>query len=169
MATPFLGEIRIFAFNYAPKNWAQCNGQLMSIAQNQALFSLLGTTYGGNGQTTFALPDLRGRAPFHWGNGAGSNFVLGQQGGEETHALVTSEMPTHTHAVSANASSDNQGNPQNNYWANSGRNHFAGSSNAAMATAAASTAGGSQPHANLSPYLVVNICMALTGIFPSRN
>lgn len=169
MAEAFLGEIRIFAFNYAPKNWAMCNGQLMPINQNQALFSLLGTTYGGDGRVNFALPDLRGRVPFHYGASGGNSLVQGQKGGEEAHTLTLSEIPLHTHAIAAHASSSNQGNPQNNYWANSGRSLFAGTANATMSAAAGGAAGGSQPHDNHSPYLVVNICIALTGIFPSRN
>src|ERR1700730_14433149 len=119
MGTPFLSEIRIFSFNFAPKGWAQCSGQLLPINQNQALFSLLGTTFGGNGQTTFALPDLRGRVPFHNGNG----YIVGQAAGQEFHTLNTSEMPTHTHALVGNnavvggATNATQGAPTSNYWA----------------------------------------------------
>ena len=172
MGTPFLSEIRIFSFNFAPKGWAQCNGQFLPINQNQALFSLLGTMYGGNGQTTFALPDLRGRVPFHMGNG----FLEGQVGGEESHTLNTSEIPTHTHtlvgnnAVVGGATNANQGAPTNNYWANPGKNVYTtGQPNSAMSPGTVTNTGGSQPHENRSPFLVLNICIALQGAFPSRN
>ena len=171
MGTPFLSEIRIFSFNFAPKGWAQCNGQLLPINQNQALFSLLGTMYGGNGQTTFALPDLRGHVAFHIGNG----FTQGQRSGEESHTLNTSEMPTHLHVLSGNnavvgGTNATVGTPGGNYWANSGKNVYTtGSPNAAMTPATVASVGGSQPHENRSPYLVLNYCIALIGVFPSRN
>jgi len=165
MSDPFLGEVRMFGFNFPPRGWAACNGQLMPINQNQALFSLLGTTYGGNGQVTFGLPDLRGRVPFHFGGG----FVQGQTGGEENHTLITAEMPSHTHSVSANANSANQSSPASGYSANSGRGLFAPTSTGTMAPAAVGNAGSNQPHSNLSPFLVVNFCIAVQGIFPSRN
>lgn len=173
MAEPFLSEIRIFSFGSAPQGWAQCNGQLLPINQNQALFSLLGTTYGGDGTTNFALPDLRGRVPMHDGSG----FILGQRAGEEAHTLAISEMPTHTHVVqgfssfadpvTANAT---QIDPTNNLWANSGKtNYTLDSPNATMSPSAISNVGGSQPHENRSPLLTLNFCIALQGIFPSRN
>lgn len=166
MATPYIGEIKIIAWNFAPKNWALCNGQLLPINQNQALFSILGTTYGGNGQTTFALPDLRGRTPLHTGNG----FVLGQSAGEESHTLNISEIPAHSHAAVGSSNTADQSSPVNNYWAVSGSyTAFAGSPNEAMAPGAVSAAGGSQPHTNMPPYLVLNFVIALQGIFPSRN
>jgi len=166
MSEPFLGEIRIVTFNFPPKGWAFCNGQLLAINQNQALFALLGTTYGGNGQTTFALPNLQGRIPIHFGNG----FTQGQQGGEAVHTLLISEMPAHNHGVTASANPADQGSPQNTYWANESANAYSSSPpDAAMAPQAVSAAGGSQPHNNLSPYLVLNFCIALQGIFPSRN
>lgn len=152
----------MFGFDFAPRGWAACAGQLMVIAQNQALFSLLGTTYGGNGVTTFALPDLRGRTPFHMGGG----FTQGQAAGEQAHTLTQTEMPVHTHPIAANAASADQSNPQNHYWANSGQSLYAGSANAIMNPAGA---GGSQPHNNMPPFLVVNYCIAISGIFPSRN
>lgn len=172
MGTPWLSEIRIFTFNFAPKGWAACNGQLLPLNQNQALFSLLGTMYGGNGQTTFALPDLRGRVPFHMGGG----FNEGQTGGEEAHTLTTSEMPTHTHpltgnnaVVGANANAA-VGTPAGNYWANSGKTVFAtGQGNTPMSPATTTNVGGSQPHENRSPFLVLNFCICLSGAFPSRN
>lgn len=152
----------MFGFDFAPRGWATCSGQLMSIAQNQALFSLLGTMYGGNGVQTFALPDLRGRTPFHIGSG----FNQGEIGGEEAHTLTQNEMPTHTHPIAANATSADQSNPQGHYWANSGQSLYAGTANSTMNPAGA---GGSQPHENRQPYLVVNYCIAIQGIFPSRN
>ncbi len=166
MATPFLAEIRMVAFTYAPKGWALCNGQLLPINQNQALFSLLGTTYGGNGQTTFALPDLRGRSPAH----PGSEIQLGQTGGEENHTLSSSEMPAHTHAVKGDAADASAASPADNVWAAASSNPFSNSApDTALNPASVSTAGGSQPHTNQQPYLVVNFVIALQGIFPSRN
>jgi len=170
MSDPFLSEIKIVSFNFAPKGWAECNGQLLPINQNQALFSLLGTTYGGNGQTTFALPNLRGRVPFHFGNG----FNLGQSGGEDAHTLSISELPAHTHTPPAAASSVNAnaslGAPAGNFWANSGKtNYTADAPNSAMSPQSIANVGGSQPHENRSPFLVLNFCIALQGVFPSRN
>ena len=172
MSEPFLSEIRIFSFNFAPKGWAMCNGQLLPINQNQPLFSLLGTTYGGNGQTTFALPDLRGRSQLHNGN----SFVLGQAGGEENHTLSVQEMPNHIHTLT-NANNAVVGgnanatvvNPVGNFWANSGKaGYTTAGSNAQMGNATVSSLGG-QPHNNMSPFLTLNFCIALQGIFPSRN
>jgi microcystin-dependent protein len=169
MATPFIGQISMFAFNFPPRSWAQCNGQLLAIAQNQALFSLLGTTYGGNGTTTFALPDLRGRTPLHWGQGPGlSNRTLGQNGGEENHTLITTEMPAHNHLMNANSGSPTASSPSGNFAAQN-TSAYSTTSNATMNSADIGNMGGSQPHPNQSPYLVINICIALAGIFPSRN
>jgi len=169
MSEPFLSEIRIFSFIYAPRTWAQCNGQLLPINQNQALFSLLGTTYGGNGQTTFALPDLRSRVPMHEGQG----FTLGQSGGQEVHTLTTSEMPTHNHVVNAVVSASANatvGDPTSNFCANSGKsNYTTDAPNNVMFPGAITNTGGSQPHENRCPYLVLNFCIALVGIFPSQN
>src|SRR5258705_3828419 len=171
-ADPFLSEIRIFSFNYAPRSWALCNGQFLPINQNQALFSLLGTTYGGNGQTTFALPDLRGRVPFHTGNG----YLEGQAAGEEFHTLTVPEMPAHPHALTGNnavvgaANNSTAATPTSNFFANSAKNAFAtGAPNAKMSAATVTTFGGSQPHENRSPFLVLNMCICLVGAFPSRN
>jgi microcystin-dependent protein len=173
MATEqFISEIQIFAFPFAPKNWAQCNGQLMPIAPNQALFSLLGTTYGGNGTTTFALPDLRGRTPIGMGNAPGSgNYVQGQVGGEENHILAVNEMGPHNHIMMASSNAADLPNADGNLLAKAGT--AALFSTAQNATAAAGNfiglnAGG-QGHNNLQPYLVLNYCIALVGIFPSRN
>lgn len=165
MATPYLSEIRIFSFNFPPKGWALCNGQLLPINQNQALFSLLGTTYGGNGTTNFALPNLQGMVPIHQGNG----FALGQTGGEQNHTLIASEMPQHTHPASASSNVANQGVATNNFWANGNQPAYAVSPDGLMSSAAVSSVGGSQPHNNMPPYLVLTICIALQGIFPSRN
>jgi microcystin-dependent protein len=172
MAEPFLGEIRIFSFNCAPQGWAMCNGQFLLINQNQALFSLLGTTYGGNGQTTFALPNLQGRAPNHFGNA----HVLGEQGGQVVNTLTMSQMPQHVHLLSNNVAvvdaniNATQGAPTGNFWANNGKLHYSTSpGNAVMHPSAVTNVGGSQPHNNMQPYLVLNFCIALIGIFPSRN
>jgi microcystin-dependent protein len=172
MGTPYMSEIRIFSFNYAPKGWAMCNGQFLPINQNQALFSLLGTMYGGNGQTTFALPDLRGRVPFHIDNG----FTQGQAGGEEFHTVNQNELPSHTHALTGNtavvgaASNATAATPTNNFWANTGKNVYSSAApNASMSAATVTNIGGSQPHENRSPYLTLNYCIALIGTFPSRN
>lgn len=165
MATPFIGEIKIISWNYAPKGWAFCNGQLLPINQNQALFSILGTTYGGDGRTTFALPDLRGRTPLHTGNG----FILGQAGGEEAHTLSNSEMPAHNHFAVASSNAADLNTPVGNFWASAGQQVYSPTLNAAMRANAVAPVGGSQPHNNLSPLLVLNFVIALVGIFPSRN
>jgi len=172
MAEPFLSEIRIFSFNFAPKGWALCNGQFLPINQNQALFSLLGTTYGGNGQTTFALPNLQGRSQLH--NGAG--FDLGQAGGESAHTVNINEMPQHVHTLTTNMAAGGtnpnatQGAAAGKYYANSGKATWnTAQPNSAMHPSAVASTGGSQPHNNMMPYLVLNFCIALQGIFPSRN
>ena len=164
MGTPYLGEMRIFSFNFAPKGWAMCNGQTMAINQNQALFALLGTTYGGNGQTNFNLPNLQGRMPVHVGNG----IILGQVGGETAHTLNLSEMPQHTHQVMGSSTLASSGDPTGNLWA-TGNAAYGPVSNTTMNPACIPNAGGSQPHDNMSPYLVLNFCIALQGIFPTQN
>lgn len=165
MSEPFLGEIRVFSFNFPPKGWALCNGQAMPINQNQALFSLLGTTYGGNGQTTFALPDLRARSPMHMGNG----HILGERGGETTHTLSAGELPSHTHLVQASTAPGRYTQGTGHAFA-SARGHYADATAlVSMAPATGGTTGGSQPHDNMPPYLVLNFGIALQGIFPSRN
>jgi len=166
--TPFLGEIRWVAFNYAPKGWALCNGQLLPINQNQALFSLMGTTYGGNGQTNFALPNLQGRAPIHAGNG----HTWGERGGEENHTPIMSEIPAHTHTLLADPSEGNVSSPVAATPAKTaaGTPAYSGlTPNTAMKADSVSTAGGSQPHSNMKPYLTMTCIIALTGIFPSPN
>ena len=166
MSEPFLSEVRIVSFNFAPQGWALCNGQLLQINQNQALFSLLGTTYEGNGQTTFALPNLQGKLSMHTGN----NFFLGQASGEQTHTLTTTEMPTHTHVPNASSSPPNINTPANNFWAsNTGFAPYGTIPNESMSPIALTNTGGSQPHDNMAPYLVLNFIIALQGIFPSRN
>jgi len=174
MNSPFLAEIRLISFNFAPRGWAFCNGQILQISQAQALFALLGTTYGGNGITTFALPDLRGRVPMHAGQGGGlSNRTLGQQIGEEAHSLAQTEMPAHSHLPACSgAAQNNVQQPANDFWATDSANVFQGyaaTPDAQMSDAAIAASGGGQLHANLQPYLVLNAIIALTGIFPSRN
>jgi microcystin-dependent protein len=164
MAEPYLAEIRIFSFNFAPKGWAMCNGQTLNINQNQALFALLGTTYGGNGVTTFNLPNLQGRMPLH----VGSGFVLGQAAGEQNHTLVISETPLHTHTAFGSPSAASVGDPTNNLWA-AGNSAYNTASDTSMGAAALQPAGGSQPHNNMPPYGVLTFCIALVGVFPSRN
>ncbi len=164
MAEPFLAEIRIFSFSFPPKGWAACNGQLLPINQNQALFSLLGTTYGGNGITTFALPNLQGRVPVHVGN----SIVLGESAGEASHTLIASEMPAHTHPATGSSTPANLGDPTGNLWA-MGNAAYNPTPNTTMNPASVLPVGGNQPHENMSPYLTLNFCIAMQGIFPSRN
>jgi microcystin-dependent protein len=171
MADPFLGQIALLSFNFAPKGWAFCNGQLLSIAQNQALFSLLGTTYGGNGITTFALPNLQGRAAISSGQGPGlSPYTLGQVGGQAGHTLTTAEIPSHTHGA-ATASDTTQMSPQAHYWAPNITQAatYSAAPAGTMAAAAVGLSGGSQPHENMQPSLALNFCIALVGVFPSRD
>lgn len=174
---PFVAEIRIFACNFAPNGWAMCNGQIMSISQNTALFSLLGTTYGGDGRTTFALPNLQSSAPVHAGQGPGLSLRdLGENGGEESVTLQTSQMPVHTHTPNALlANPSNNSDPNGLTWANPGGrpapNYFASAvgTPVTMNASAIAPAGGSQPHNNMMPYLALNFCIALQGVFPPRG
>lgn len=165
---PFLSEIRIMGFAYAPRGWAQCNGQNLPINQNQALFALLGTTYGGNGQTTFALPDFRGRVPMHVGL---QTHTLGERAGEQTHTLTISELPMHVHATMASNNAGSTDDPANNLLGNSAPNTLFGPTQSltAMNPSTVSNVGGSQAHNNMQPYLVLNFCIALQGLFPSQN
>ncbi|WP_342559308.1 tail fiber protein [Metasolibacillus sp. FSL K6-0083] len=166
MTEAFLGEIRLFAFNQIPNGWLPCNGQLLKTTANQALYSLLGTTYGGNGQTTFALPNLQGRVPLH----KGQSISFGEAGGEEAHTLTVAEMPAHTHAVYADAATTTEASPQNHTWGTvSGETIYAQNSNVTMNIAALSSAGQSAAHNNMQPYLALSFCIAVVGIYPSRN
>ncbi len=164
MSTPFLGEIKIISFNFPPKGWAFCNGQLLPINQNQALFSVLGTTYGGDGQTTFGLPNLQGRSPVHVGDG----IVLGEMGGETAHTLNISELPAHNHVPVGAGGTPSAPGAGGALWAQN-PNYYNPSATAAMNPACIAATGGSQPHENMSPYLVLNFIIALQGIFPSQN
>jgi microcystin-dependent protein len=166
VAEPFLSEIRIFSFNFPPKGWAFCNGQFLPINQNQALFALLGTTYGGNGQTTFALPNLQNRIPISMGDG----FTLGQAGGQDAHTLTQAEMPEHIHSLNASSADANAPVPTNNVLADASFNIYGQVANlVTLNPQTVQNVGGSQPHENRQPYTVLNFCIALQGIFPSRN
>ncbi len=176
MDQPFLGMIMVFGFDFPPRGWALCQGQILSIASNTALFALLGTTYGGNGTTTFALPDLRGRAPIGFGQGPGlSQITLGQVAGEMSHTLTLAELPAHTHTgnvILGSGLANNANGAGNNFAANTGGTSIYNSGSAGGNMAANVTfgsAGGGQPHNNMSPYLGVNYCIALQGVFPQRN
>jgi microcystin-dependent protein len=169
MGTPYLGEIKIISWNFAPKGWAFCNGQFLPINQNQALFSLFGTTYGGDGRVTFALPDLRGRAPIHQGGPIGAS--LGEKGGEESHTVNQSEMPAHNHFSEGVSPNANSANPVNDYLASVPSFMYRGKPTnlTTLHPASVTNAGGSQPHENRQPYLVLNFIVALQGVFPSQN
>lgn len=165
MGTPFLSEIKITSFGFAPKGWAECNGQLLPINQNQALFSLLGTTYGGDGRVNFGLPNLQGRTPVHFGSG----FTLGELGGEQAHTLSISELPTHTHVANAANTAGNDPIPSGNYLGQADNTYTAATSLTSLNTATISAVGGTQAHLNMQPFLVLNFCIALQGIFPSQT
>jgi microcystin-dependent protein len=170
MSEPFLGEIRTFGFNFAPQGWAMCAGQLLSISQNTALFSLLGTFYGGDGRTTFALPDLRGRVGLNMGQGPGtSSYQLGEVSGSETVTLTTGQIPAHEHAVNANANPFTSNRPGDHAPAQGGAYASAPDGFTTLNAGTIGPAGGSQPHTNIQPFLCLNFCIALQGIFPSRN
>jgi microcystin-dependent protein len=165
MAEPFLSEIRIMSFNFAPKGWALCNGQLLPINQNQALFSLLGTTYGGDGRVNFALPDLRARAPIH----VGSGHTLGERAGEQAHTLSIAELPTHTHSAQASPNVGDAVNPTNAALASASNVYRTADNLTALNPASVTNVGGSQAHLNMQPFLTLSFCIALQGIFPSPN
>jgi len=168
MAEPFLSEIRIMSFVFAPKGWALCNGQLLPINQNQALFSLLGTTYGGDGRVNFALPDLRGNVPIHMGSG----FTLGQKGGEQAHTVSIAELPTHVHTANATSNAAIKDTPPGGslLGQSSGQFLYGATGNlTAMAPQSIANTGGSQAHLNMQPFLVLSFCIALQGIFPSQT
>lgn len=174
MSEPFLAEVRIVGFNFAPRGWAFCDGQILPINQNQSLYSLLGTTYGGDGRTSFALPDLRGRTPIHVGrsNGGGSH-TLGQKSGEETHTLAANEMPQHRHILQGTSAAANQALPTGHLLATVDATfsdaYTAPGQLVNMASQTMSNVGGGQAHDNMQPYLALNFCIALQGLFPSRN
>jgi microcystin-dependent protein len=167
MAEPFIAEIRLFSFNFPPQGWAFCNGQLLPINQNQALFSLLGTTYGGNGQVNFALPNLQARVPIHFDTGGGGLYSLGQAGGEQAHALSIGELPPHSHTANGSSSPPNQGSAAGGYWA-AGAGAYSSSSGTTMSASAIGSTGGGQAHENFPPYCVISFCIAIQGIYPSQ-
>ena len=173
MSEPFLAEVRIVAFNFAPRGWAFCDGQILPINQNQSLYSLLGTTYGGDGRTSFALPDMRGRTPIHVGQSeGGSDHREGQKTGEETHTLSAAEMPQHNHTAQASNTTANLTTPSGNLLANSLSELYVDATASNMVNLRSGTmlnVGGGQAHNNMQPYLAVNFCIALQGLFPSRN
>ena len=175
MSDQFLAEIRIFPFNFPPRGWAFCNGQLIPLSQNTALFSLLGTVYGGDGKSTFALPDLQDSAPVQPGQGAGlSTYLLGQIGGEPFVTLLESEIPAHRHTINATSQGADQADPANNVWAQAvsdqgAFNYYQTTGTNAMDPRALTPAGSSLPHNNLHPYLALSFCIALQGVFPPRT
>jgi microcystin-dependent protein len=169
MGSPYVGEIRMFAGNFAPAGWAFCDGSQLAIADNDVLFQLIGTTYGGDGQTTFNLPDLRSRVPIHMGSSAGQTYTLGQSGGEEQVTLTSAQIPAHSHVPLCNSGAGNQGDPSSGIWAQQTSNspyiNTAPSLN--MSPNAVGQSGGSQPHDNMVPFLVINFIISLFGVFPS--
>lgn len=165
MAEPFLSEIRIFSFGFAPKGWALCNGQLLPINQNQALFSLLGTTFGGDGRVNFALPNLQGQVPIHVGQG----FTLGEKGGEQAHTLSIAELPTHTHSANATNSNGSVIVPGTTVLGAFNNGYAAAAALTSLNPTHIANTGGSQAHLNMQPFLTLNFCIALQGIFPSPN
>jgi microcystin-dependent protein len=166
MAEPFLSEIRLMSFGFAPKGWALCDGQLLPIIQNQALFSLLGTNFGGDGRVNFGLPDMRGRTPIH----VGSGHTVGERGGEQAHTLSISEIPTHTHNLAASSSDGTLAIPSGNYLARSASSAYIAPGNqVALNAGTIANVGGSQAHLNMQPFLTLSFCIALQGIFPSQN
>ena len=165
MGTPFLSEIKIMSFGFAPKGWALCNGQLMPINQNQALFALLGTTYGGDGRINFGLPNLQGRVPI----GMGNPQTLGELGGEPAHTLSISEIPTHTHSFNGTTNNGAQATPQGDLFGTFAQLYTGAANLTSLAPGTISNVGGSQPHPNMQPFLTLNLCIALQGIFPSQT
>jgi microcystin-dependent protein len=169
MSQPYVGEIRMFAGNFNPAGWMFCDGSLLPISENETLFNLIGTTYGGDGQSTFALPDLRGRVPIHMGTGAGlSTYQIGENGGVESVTLTVNQTPSHTH-VPMGSNSGSAETPTNNFWGNTatGKPYGAAPGNVTMNTATILSTGGSQPHDNMIPYLCINYIISLFGIYPS--
>jgi microcystin-dependent protein len=171
MSEPFVGEIRLVGFNFAPVNWALCNGQSLAISQFEVLFTLIGTTYGGDGVNTFNLPNLQSRIPFHMGsNSNGDNFVIGQSAGSESVTLITQQIPAHSHTLAANSGTGGQPSPAADVWAGSTLDQFStGAPANSMSPNGTANSGGSLPHDNVAPVLVVNFVISLFGIFPSQN
>lgn len=170
MSEPYVGEIRMVGFNFAPLDWALCDGQLLAISQNETLFELIGTTYGGDGQTTYALPNLQSRIPFHMGSNGQTTLVLGQIAGSETVTLVTSEIPAHGHPLAANSENGTQPTPAGGVWAASPLGQFSTeTSSNTMDPSTMTATGGGQPHDNMPPYQVVNFIISLYGIYPSQS
>lgn len=171
MSTPYIGEIRMVGFNFAPQGWATCDGQIIPISQNDTLFNLIGTTYGGDGQETFALPNLQSRVPLHQGQGPGlSSYIIGQAAGVESVTLTTNQIPAHSHLAQAQTGAGNQASPSNGVWADSGQGVYAaGPAALAMKNNIVGAAGGSQPHDNMMPYAVINFVISLFGVFPTQS
>ncbi len=171
MGTPYVGEIRMFGGNFAPAGWAFCNGQLLAISENDTLFNLIGTTYGGDGQNTFGLPDLRGRVPVHMGQGPGlSSYVIGENGGTESVTLTLSQIPSHSHPALAQSQPGTQSSPANGVWAASTLNQYStNNANATMNAQCLGLAGGSQPHDNMLPFQCVSFIISLYGIYPTPS
>jgi microcystin-dependent protein len=170
MSQPYVGEIRMTGFNFAPVGWMLCDGQTLAISQYETLFNLIGTTYGGDGQSTFALPNLQGRIPFHMGSGAGGTMVIGELSGAETVTLTTAEIPAHTHILAANSGSGTQPSPSGGVWAASALDEYSTEAKAhTMDESTITSTGGSQPHDNMPPFLVINFIISLYGIYPSQG
>ncbi len=169
MSEPFLAEVRMVGFNFAPRGWAFCDGQILPINQNQSLYSLIGTIYGGDGRTTFALPDLRGRTPMHTGASNGTHHLLGSKSGEETHNLSANEMPQHDHTAMASNSDANSNIATGNVLARALDLYANSGSNPQLRSGTVTNVGGGQAHDNMQPYIALNFCIALRGLFPSRN
>lgn len=171
MAQPYVGEIRMFAGSFAPAGWAFCDGQLLAISENETLFQLIGTTYGGDGQSTFGLPDLRGRVPVHQGTSSatGTTYALAEQGGVEQVTLTVQQIPTHSHTPLALGANGNQASPSNGTWAGSQAKQFSSGAPNTLVGGTSATAGGSQPHDNMMPFLTISFILSLIGIFPSQT
>ncbi len=170
MGQPYIGEIRMFGGNFEPAGWMFCEGQLLPISEYETLFNLIGTTYGGDGQSTFALPNLASRVPMHMGSGAGATYVIGQVGGEEQVTLTVNQIPAHSHVPQANSGTGSQASPANNVWASSTNLPYSGSAPAAaMAPQAIGLDGGNQPHDNMVPFVGINFIISLFGVFPTQS
>ena len=170
MSEPFVGEIRMVGFNFAPVGWALCDGQLLAISQNPTLFTLIGTTYGGDGQTTFALPNLQSRVPFHQGASSQGSIVIGQLAGTETVTLTTNQIPAHSHSLDANSGNGTEASPSGAVWAASTLGEYSTEANShTMDPSTIAPTGGGQPHDNMPPFLVINFIISLFGIFPSQS